>query len=102
MTRPARGILSVSIALAMAAGVLLAPARAGAAGPASRHPSAAPSSQRIDPGELQQLLDQIVAAGAPGVAAWVRDEGGVQQAASGVADLRTGRCEPTCTTGPAA
>jgi D-alanyl-D-alanine carboxypeptidase len=91
MTRPARGILSVSIALAMAAGVLLAPARAGAAGPASRHPSAAPSSQRIDPGELQQLLDQIVAAGAPGVAAWVRDEGGVQQAASGVADLRTGR-----------
>jgi D-alanyl-D-alanine carboxypeptidase len=91
MTRPARGILSASITLAMAAGVLLAPARAGAAGPTNHHPSAAPASPRIDPGELHRLLDQIVAAGAPGAAAWVRDEHGVQQAASGVADLRTGR-----------
>jgi D-alanyl-D-alanine carboxypeptidase len=91
MTRPARGVLSASIALAMAAGVLLAPARAGAAAPASHHRSAAPASQRIEPGELQQQLDQIVAAGAPGAAAWVRDQRGVQQAASGVADLRTGR-----------
>ena len=91
MTRPARGILSGSIALAMAAGVLLVPARAGAAGPASHHPSAAPASQRIDPGELQQLVEEIVAAGAPGAAAWVRDQRGVQRAASGVADLRTGR-----------
>jgi D-alanyl-D-alanine carboxypeptidase len=92
MTRPARGILSASIALAMAAGVLLAPARGGAAaGPASHHATAAPAPQRLDPGQLQRLLDQVVAAGAPGVAAWVRDERVVLQAASGVADLRTGR-----------
>jgi D-alanyl-D-alanine carboxypeptidase len=89
MTRPARGILSASIVLAIAAGVLLAPARAGAAPGPSR--TAAPAAQRIDPGELQQLLDQIVAAGAPGAAAWIRDEHGVLTAASGVADLRTGR-----------
>jgi D-alanyl-D-alanine carboxypeptidase len=50
-----------------------------------------PAPQRIDPGELRRLLDQIVAAGAPGAAALVRDEHGVQQAASGLADLRTGR-----------
>jgi D-alanyl-D-alanine carboxypeptidase len=89
MTRPARGILSASIVLAIAAGVLLTPARAGAAPGPSR--TAAPAAQRIDPGELQQLLDQIVAAGAPGAAAWIRDEHGVLTAASGVADLRTGR-----------
>jgi D-alanyl-D-alanine carboxypeptidase len=89
MTRPARGVLSASIALAMAAGVLLAPARAQAAPGPSR--TAAPAAQRIDPGELQQLLDQIVAAGAPGAAAWIRDEHGVLTATSGVADLRTGR-----------
>ncbi len=92
MTRPARAILSASIALAMAAGVLLAPARAGAAaGPSSHRSTAAAASQRIDPGQLQRLLDQIVAAGAPGAAAWIQDEHGVQRAASGVADLRTGR-----------
>ena len=50
MTRPARGVLSVSIALAMAAGVLVAPARAQAA-PGPSH-TAAPAAQRIDPGEL--------------------------------------------------
>ena len=89
MTRPARGVLSASIALAMAAGVLLAPVRAQAAPGPSR--TAAPAAQRIDPGELQQLLDQIVAAGAPGAAAWIRDEHGDLTATSGVADLRTGR-----------
>ena len=62
MTRPAKSILSASVALAMAAGVLLTPAQARAA---TAHPrTAAPAAQRIDPGELQQLLDQIVAAGA--------------------------------------
>jgi D-alanyl-D-alanine carboxypeptidase len=71
------------LVVALAAGVLLlAPARAGAApGP----------SARIDPGELRGLLDQIVAAGAPGAAARIRDEDGVTQAGSGVADLRNGR-----------
>ena len=41
--------------------------------------------------ELQRLLDQLVAAGAPGAAGRVQDDNGAQQAASGVADLRTGR-----------
>jgi D-alanyl-D-alanine carboxypeptidase len=40
--------------------------------------------------ELQRLLDQLVAAGAPGAAGWVQDDNGAQPAASGVADLRTG------------
>jgi D-alanyl-D-alanine carboxypeptidase len=41
--------------------------------------------------ELQRLLDRPVAAGAPGAAGWVQDDSGARQAASGVADLRTGR-----------
>jgi len=41
--------------------------------------------------EVQRLLDQLVAAGAPGAAAWIRDEHGSVQAASGVADLRARR-----------
>jgi D-alanyl-D-alanine carboxypeptidase len=53
--------------------------------------TAAPASPRIGPGELRRLLHQVVAAGAPGAAARVRDEHGVTQAASGVADLRSGR-----------
>jgi D-alanyl-D-alanine carboxypeptidase len=74
--------------VAMAA-LVLAPARAAAvAGPKTAD---APTAQRIDPGELRRLLDQIVAAGAPGATARVRDEHGITQAASGVADLRTGR-----------
>jgi D-alanyl-D-alanine carboxypeptidase len=93
MTRQARRTLSAWIVVAMAVGALLvAPARAGAATAPSGHQMAvAPAPQRIDPGELRRLLDQIVAAGAPGAAALVRDEHGVQQAASGLADLRTGR-----------
>jgi D-alanyl-D-alanine carboxypeptidase len=92
MTRPARWILSAWLVVAMAAGLLLVPTGAGAAAaPSSRATTARPAPPRIDPGELRQLLDHIVAAGAPGAAAWVRDESGVQQAASGVADLRTGR-----------
>jgi D-alanyl-D-alanine carboxypeptidase len=93
MTRPATRTLSTVLVVAMAAGaLLLAPARAGAAAdPNGRPGRAAPASPRIDPGELRRLLDQIVAAGAPGAAARVRDEHGITQAASGVADLRTGR-----------
>ena len=41
--------------------------------------------------ELQRLLDRLVVAGAPGAVGWVLDEGGARRAASGVADLRTGR-----------
>jgi D-alanyl-D-alanine carboxypeptidase len=91
MTRPAARTLSTALVVAMAAGaLLLAPARA-AAGAVGRAGTAAPASPRIDPGELRRLLQQVVVAGAPGAAARVRDEHGVTQAASGVADLRTGR-----------
>ena len=93
MTRPARGTLSAWIVVAMAVGaLLLVPVRAGAvtgsAGPGSM---VAAGSHRIHPGELRRLLDPIVAAGAPGAAARVRDGHRVTQAASGLADLRTGR-----------
>jgi D-alanyl-D-alanine carboxypeptidase len=44
-----------------------------------------------DPGELLQLVRELVAAGAPGAAARIEDEQVVEQVASGVADLRTGR-----------
>ena len=56
---------------------------------ARRHSGAA--SPRISRVELRELLDQIVAAGAPGAAARVTDEHGVTQAASGVADQESGR-----------
>jgi D-alanyl-D-alanine carboxypeptidase len=93
MTRQARRTLSAWMVGAMAVGALLvAPARAAAAAAPSGHQMAvAPAPQRIDPGELEGLLDQLVAAGAPGAAALVRDGHGVQQAASGLADLRTRR-----------
>ena len=39
--------------------------------------------------ELQQLLDRLVAAGAPGAAGWVRNERGSHRAASGLANRRT-------------
>jgi D-alanyl-D-alanine carboxypeptidase len=93
MTRPATRTLSTVLVVAMAVGaLLLAPARAGAAaGPSGRGSTVAPTPQRLDPAQLRRLLDQIVAAGAPGAAARVRDEHGVTQAASGVADLRSGR-----------
>jgi D-alanyl-D-alanine carboxypeptidase len=93
MTWPARRTLSAWMVVAMAVGaLLLAPSRAGAVTGSARPGSTVTAgSPRIDPGELRGLLDQIVAAGAPGAAARVRDEHGVTQAASGVADLRTGR-----------
>jgi D-alanyl-D-alanine carboxypeptidase len=92
MTRPARRTLSAWIVVAMAVGaLLLVPVRAGArtgSGPGSM---VAVGSHRIHPGELRRLLDPIVAAGAPGAAARVRQDHRVTQAASGLADLRTGR-----------
>jgi D-alanyl-D-alanine carboxypeptidase len=91
MTRPARRTLSTFV-VAMAVGaLLLAPARAGATTGPSSHGSTVAAPQRLHPGELRRLLDQIVAAGAPGAAALVREDHGVKQAASGVADLRSGR-----------
>jgi hypothetical protein len=65
----------------------------------SAHPSGrllplatAPGTGEHEPmEEVQRLLDQLVAAGAPGAAAWIHDEHGGVQAASGLADLRAGR-----------
>jgi D-alanyl-D-alanine carboxypeptidase len=92
MTRPARRTLSILLAVAMAVGVLLlAPARAGAVASPSGAGSTVAAPQRLHPGELRQLLDQLVAAGAPGAAALVRDGYTVKQAASGLADLHSGR-----------
>ena len=93
MTQPARRPLAAWMVGAMAVGALLvAPARTAAAtAPSGHQRMLVPAPHRIDPGELEGLLDQIVAAGAPGAAALVRDEHGVQRAASGLADLRTRR-----------
>ena len=57
------------------------------------HPAAAGAPQRTRPpaSQLQQMLDRIVAAGAPGAVGLVWDGRTTERAASGVADLRTGR-----------
>ena len=71
--------------------------------PSHPHGTAAPASQRIDPGELQRLLDQLVAAGAPGAAAWIHDEHGVcRPPVAWPTCGPAGRCDPGCTSGPAA
>ncbi len=62
-----------------------------AAGLGGHRSRAQPLRRMIDPGELLQLVRELVAAGAPGAAARIEDERGVEQVASGVADLRTGR-----------
>ena len=92
MTRPANRTLSILLAVVMAVGVLLlAPARAGAVAGPSGDGSTVAAPRRLHPGELRRLLDQLVAAGAPGAAALVRDGHAVKQAASGLADLHSGR-----------
>jgi D-alanyl-D-alanine carboxypeptidase len=92
MTRPASRIPSILLVGVMAVGaLLLAPARAGAVASRGGHGSTLAAPPRLHPGELRRLLDQLVAAGAPGAAALVREDHAVKQAASGVADLRSGR-----------
>jgi D-alanyl-D-alanine carboxypeptidase len=76
---------------AMAVGALLLAPGLAAARPGERLGRAAGPSPRIGRGELRGLLDQVVAAGAAGVAARVVDEHSVTQAASGVADQESGR-----------
>jgi D-alanyl-D-alanine carboxypeptidase len=78
------------LAAPMRSTLLLAVVAIGTSMLAPRPVAAAPG-YRVDRGELRRLLDQIVAAGAPGAAARVVDERGVTQAGSGVADQRTGR-----------
>jgi len=91
MTRAAGPIPSTVLVAAMTMGAsLLAPGRV-AAGPAERVGTVAAASSRISRVELRRLLDQVVAAGAPGAAARMADQRGVTQAASGVADQQTGR-----------
>jgi D-alanyl-D-alanine carboxypeptidase len=92
MTRPARRPLRVLVIVTMAVGaLLLVPARAGAVARTSGQESTSAAPQRLHPGELRRLLDQLVAAGAPGAAALVRQDHQVTQAARGLADLRSGR-----------
>ena len=68
MTRPARRTLSTVLVMAMAVGALLLGPPQAAAGPNGHAGTAAPASQRLDPDQLQPLLDQVGAAGAPGAA----------------------------------
>jgi D-alanyl-D-alanine carboxypeptidase len=92
MTRPARRPLRILAIVTMAVGaLLLVPARAGAVARTSGQESTSAAPQRLHPGELRRLLDQLVAAGAPGAAALVRQDHQVTQAARGLADLRSGR-----------
>jgi len=92
MTRPARRPLRILVIVTMAVGaLLLAPARSGAVARTSGQESTSAAPQRLHPGELRRLLDELVAAGAPGTAALVRQDHRVTQAARGLADLRSGR-----------
>jgi D-alanyl-D-alanine carboxypeptidase len=90
MSRAVQRVLCLSL-MAMSLALVAAPARAAGVDRSEpqRHPAPRP--------ELQQLLDRVVAAGAPGVVALVNDgsRSGRHQriwtGASGVADLRSGR-----------
>jgi D-alanyl-D-alanine carboxypeptidase len=79
LDRPMRILLPLTLAASLA---LLAPALAGASQP---EPAAGPART------LQPLLDAEVAAGAPGVIAYLDDGRRVWQGAAGVADVRSGR-----------
>jgi D-alanyl-D-alanine carboxypeptidase len=86
---------SIAAVLAVAA-LLLAPGRGSHWSASGSAASGPPHGGPARP-ELQRLLDQVVAAGAPGVVALVNDsrhrgrDRAVWQDASGVADLRTRR-----------
>lgn len=78
MRRVLRAVVTVTTALA----VTVAPAAAAAA------------PEKADRAELRQRLDGVVAAGAVGALAEVRDEHGVWRGASGVAEQGTARPVP--------
>jgi D-alanyl-D-alanine carboxypeptidase len=78
MKRVLRALVTATTVLA----VIAAPAAAIAA------------AQDADPGGLQGRLDDVVAAGAVGVLAEVREEHGVWRGTSGVAELGTTRAVP--------
>ncbi|HET6532764.1 MAG TPA: hypothetical protein VFH03_19420 [Actinoplanes sp.] len=80
-----RALLSVAMTV-----VLLAFA-APASATASDVSGATPADDRSGESELGELLDPIVAAGAPGAAVRLDDGGRVQTAAAGRADLRGNR-----------
>jgi D-alanyl-D-alanine carboxypeptidase len=97
MIRSARRGFCFSIAAALAVtALLLVPAR-GSHWSASGSAASDPPHEGPARPELQRLLDQVVAAGAPGVVALVNDgrhrgrDRAVWQGADGVADLRTRR-----------
>jgi D-alanyl-D-alanine carboxypeptidase len=81
MSRAHRVLMAATTALA----VIAAPAAATAA-------TVAP--KRVDRGELQSRLDDVVAAGAVGALAEVRSERGVWRGTSGVAELGAARPVP--------
>jgi D-alanyl-D-alanine carboxypeptidase len=62
---------------------------AGLALPARAQPAPAPPV--TTPAELQRLLDEVVAAGAPGAIGSVEDDGRTIRGVAGVGNLRTGR-----------
>lgn len=77
---------------ALATATLLAACRIAMADGAVDRVRAAPAaSTRMRPDELRALLEQIVAAGAPGAAARLVDARGVTQVGTGVADQERGR-----------
>ncbi len=75
-------VATVAVSLGMSLGT---PATASTAG--SRTPSAGGAAA----GSLRELVEGIVAAGAPGAAVRLADGRAVRTAAAGLADLRTGR-----------
>jgi D-alanyl-D-alanine carboxypeptidase len=81
-TRLWRAVVTIVVLLAATVGPI---SGAGPAAAGARQQTRPPASQ------LQQLLDQIVVAGAPGAIGLVWDGTTTERAASGVADLRTGR-----------
>jgi hypothetical protein len=90
LTRVWRAFGTLAVLLAATAGAI------SSAGPAA---AGAPQRTRPPASQLQQLLDQIVVAGAPGAIGLVWDGTTTERAASGVADLRTGRPMRTAVTG---
>jgi D-alanyl-D-alanine carboxypeptidase len=81
------GALTASVLLVLAGTAVLWPQDRPA--PAISSPAPPTTRPAPDPATLQQLVDGIVAAGAPGAAALVRTGQATWQGASGLGDLRT-------------
>jgi D-alanyl-D-alanine carboxypeptidase len=95
MPRPTRKLLLVLLLVALGLPATAGPASAHpthtAVSPAHAAPVGALPRQALPATSLQQLLNQIVAGGAPGAIGLVWDGNTTERAASGLADLRTHR-----------